>query len=91
MGHPLCEQLKRIVGLLEKGDSTSAAAVAREMKDGLAGLPEEMEPSDVSEAQVLLGRYGELGKALREDVLGGLHRLGAALRSRKYARSVRRR
>jgi hypothetical protein len=84
VGHPLCEQLRRIVDLLENGDSAAAARMAQEMRDGLAGLPAEMEPSQLAEAQVLLRRYGELGDALRERVVGDLNRLGAARRLASY-------
>jgi hypothetical protein len=84
VGHPLCEQLRRIVDLLEKGDSSSAAKVAQEMRDGLAGLPGEMEPSELAEAQMLLQHYGELGSALRERVIADMKRLGAAQHLRSY-------
>jgi hypothetical protein len=84
VGHPLCEQLRRIVDLLEKGDSLAAAAAAQEMRDGLAGLPGEMEPSELAEAQMLLQRYGELGSSLRERVIADMRRLGAAQHLRSY-------
>jgi hypothetical protein len=82
--HPLCEQLRRIVDLLEKGDSAAAAKMAQETRDGLARLPTEMEPSQLAEAQALLQRYGELGDSLRERVVADLKRLGAVRHLRSY-------
>ncbi len=84
MGHPLCEQLRRIVDSLEKGDSAAAARMAQEMRDGLAGLPAQMEPSELAEAQALLQKYGELGSLLRERVIADMKRLGAAQHLRSY-------
>ncbi len=89
MGHPLCEHLKRIVDLLDKGDSAAAATAVEEMRNCLANLPGEMEPSQLAEAQMLMKRYGELGNALRERVIADLNRLGAGRRARGYEQGRR--
>ncbi len=80
----MCEQLRRIVDLLEKDDSAGAAAAAQKMQDGLSGLPAEMEPSELAEAQALLERYGELGSSLRERVIADMKRIGAARHLQSY-------
>jgi hypothetical protein len=89
VAHPLCVHLRRIVDLLEEGDSGAAAVLVREMVDGLAGLPQAMAPSDVAETEALLGRYRELGDRLRTRVIGDLNRLGLARRALRYGHSGR--
>jgi hypothetical protein len=90
VAHVLCEQLKKIVGLLEKDDSEAAARAAREMQDGLSALSESMEPAEVAECQELLRRYSELGGKLRERILGDMNRLGSVRRSLAYGQHGRR-
>lgn len=85
-----CQQLRRIVALLEQGDRAGAAAQASEMRKLIATLPPEMTASEVTEAKRLLARYAELGEELRQTTLASMARLGAARRAAVYGRRDRR-
>ena len=82
--HGLCGFLRRIEGLLEKGDAVAAAAVVAEMNQALASLPLEMPDAELTEAQGLLVRCEEMEQGMRKEVLSSLQRLAATRKSSIY-------
>jgi len=82
----LCGCLRKIAGLLEKGDPVEAATVVADMNELLPRLPSEMPAEQVSEARLLLLHCEELERGLRKIALASLQRLGATRRSMAYRR-----
>lgn len=80
----LCDHLRHIVTLLEKGESVPACVAVSEMEASLSSMPSEMPEADLAEARRLLDRYAVLEAELREHTLASLRHLGAVQRSLAY-------
>jgi hypothetical protein len=85
-GSRLTVCLRRIQSLLEKGEVSEAAALVGELNAAMAGGPEPMTDSELSEARQTLLRCGELERSLRQSALQALQHLGATRRSQAYRR-----
>jgi hypothetical protein len=82
----LCECLRRIAALLERGQPVEAAAVADEMNALLPHLPAQMPQEKADEARTLLAHCAILEEGLRQHVLTSLQRLAATRKSMGYRR-----
>jgi hypothetical protein len=76
-----CSCLRRIAGLLERGQAEEAAALLPELRGIMSQPPLAMPPAELEEARHLLGRCVAVGGTLRQDVLASLQRMGAGRKS----------
>jgi hypothetical protein len=87
----LCDQLGRIVGYLQGGDSEAAAVVVTEMQNLLPSLPKTMPDCELSEARQLLEECSLLEEKLRQRIIDSLREVGARRRGLAYRYMAHRR